>query len=335
MSVIADIVDRAPINRLCDAVGLPRASFYRARSPAPAVKKPRPVPTRALKPEQESEVLALLHGDRFVDLAPREIYAILLDEGRYLCAPRTMYRILDKHAEVRERRDQLRHPVYTKPELLATGPNQVWSWDITKLLGPVKWSYFYLYVMLDIFSRYVVAWMVAHRENATLAERLIRAAVEQQGIERDQLTIHADRGSPMKAKTVAQLCDDLAIVKSHSRPYVSNDNPFSEAEFKTLKYDPAFPERFGSIQDARAFCAEFFHWNNHDHRHSGIGYLTPATVHFERTDAVVDLRRRVLDAAYAAHPERFVNKPPTPPAVPSAVWINPPKEAAQPVPVLP
>ena len=326
-----ELVEHAPIRRMCDVVGMPRATFYRARRPSQATLKARPRPRRALPPDEEAAVAEVLHEERFVDLAPREVAAILLDEGRYLCSPRTMYRILAKRAEVRERRDQLRHPVYAKPELLATKPNQVWTWDITKLRGPAKWTYFNLYVMLDIFSRYVVAWMIANRESAALAERLIKAAVEKQGIERGQLSIHADRGSPMKAKTVAQLYDDLGVIQSHSRPHVSNDNPYSESAFKTVKYDPEFPDRFGSIEDARAFCAPFFGWYNDEHRHSGIGYLTPATVHFQRADAVVEARRRVLAAAYAARPDRFVNKPPVPPAVPVAAWINPPKETAQPV----
>jgi putative transposase len=331
VNTILEVVDKAPIRNVCSAVGLPRATFYRLRRPrlAPAA---RPKPRRALDAAEESAVVSALHDERFVDLAPREIHAILLDEGRYLCSPRTMYRILAKRAELRERRDQLQHPVYEKPELLATKPDQVWTWDITKLRGPAKWTYFNLYVMLDIFSRYVVAWMVAHRESAVLAERLIRAAAEKQGIQPGELTIHADRGSPMKAKSVAQLYDDLGVVQSHSRPHVSNDNPYSESTFKTLKYDPEFPDRFGSIQDARARCVAFFAWYNREHRHSGIGFLTPEVVHYGRADAVVEGRRSVLNAAYAARPDRFVNKPPSPPAAPVAAWINPPKEEPEPMP---
>jgi putative transposase len=262
-----------------------------------------------------------------VDKAPAEVYATLLDEEKYLCSERTMYRLLAEHDEVRERRDQLRHPAYTKPELLATGPNQVWSWDITKLLGPAKWTYFYLYAILDIFSRYVVGWMVAHRESAELARRLIQSTCEKQDITPDQLTIHSDRGSPMKAKVVAQLMADLGVTKSHSRPHVSDDNPYSESQFKTLKYRPDFPDRFGSQLDARSFCSAFFHWYNADHRHSGIGLLTPEDVHHGRASAVVEARSAVLARMYELHPERFVRGCPTPPAAPTAVWINPPKES--------
>ena len=268
-------------------------------------------------------MLAQLHSPRFVDRAPREIYATLLDEGHYLCAPRTMYRLLAAAHEGRERRNQLRH-VAPCPELLATRPNEVWSWDITKLLGPAKWTYYYLYVILDIFSRYVVGWMVAHAESARLAERLIAATCEMQGIRPGQLTIHADRGTSMTSKAVALLLADLGIIRTHSRPHVSNDNPFSEAQFKTLKSRPEFPERFASAEAARAFGHPFFTWYNTEHRHGGIGWLTPAMVHYGQVDLVRTARRQILTAAYAAHPERFVRRPPEPPAVPNAVWINPP-----------
>jgi putative transposase len=229
--------------------------------------------------------------------------------------------------EVRERRNQLRHPAYSKPELLATGPNQVWSWDITKLLGPVKWTYYYLYVILDIFSRYVDGWLVAERESATLAERLITATCEKQEIPAGQLTIHADRGTAMTAKSVALLLADLGVTRTHSRPHVSDDNPYSEAQFKTLKYHPTFPERFGSLQDARAFCQGFFPWYNTEHRHDGLGLLTPAAVHYGHVEEVLEQRRAVLATAYAAHPERFVRKPPEPLTPPTAAWINPPTPA--------
>jgi putative transposase len=270
-------------------------------------------------------VLAVLHEPRFVDLAPAEVYATLLDEGRYLCSERTMYRVLAAHQEVRERRDQLRHPVYAAPELLARRPNELWSWDITKLLGPAKWTYFYLYVLLDVFSRYVVGWMVAHRESAALAEKFIRETWARQGIGRNQLTIHADRGPAMTSKPVAFLLADLGITKTHARPHVSNDNPYSEAQFKTLKYRPAFPERFGSIQDARAHCHVFFPWYNAEHHHVGLGLLTPADVHHGLAEQRVAARATVLATAYAAHPERFPGGLPRPPAHPTEVWINPPK----------
>jgi putative transposase len=313
------------IKAACAAFGIIRSGFYRGQRPATA-PAPRPSPPRTLSSEERQAVLATLHSDRFVDTAPATVYATLLDEGRYHCSVRTLYRILDAQAEVKERRNQLRHPVYQKPELLATAPNHVWSWDITKLLGPVKWSYYYLYVILDIFSRYVVGWMVAQAESAVLAQRLITDTCEKQQIEPGQLTLHADRGSSMKSKPVALLLGDLGITKTHSRPYTSDDNPFSEAQFKTLKYRPDFPERFGSLEDARVFCQTFFAWYNGEHRHAGIGLMTPAAVHEGRAATMRDARQQVLMTAYAAHPERFVRKPPQPPVLPHAVWINPPKK---------
>jgi putative transposase len=273
-------------------------------------------------------VLDILHSDRFADQAPHQVYATLLDEGEYRCSISTMYRILDANTEVKERRNQLSHPVYQKPELLATAPNQVWSWDITKLLGPVKWSYFSLYVILDIFSRYVVGWMIAPAESAALAETLIREACDKQHIEKGRLTIHADRGSSMRSKPVAFLLADLGVTKTHSRPHTSDDNPYSEAQFKTLKYRPNFPERFGCIEDARSFCQDFFPWYNKEHRHTGIGLLTPEALHYGLADEVRAARAAVLQAAYEAHPERFVRKMPVPPVVPEAAWINKPKPAS-------
>ena len=315
----------------CAALGVARATLYRSRSRGKAavpvsapVERSHP---RALDAEERQAVLRTLHSDRFVDQAPAAVYAALLDEGRYLCSERTIYRLLEGAGEVRERRDQLRHPVYARPELLASRPNEVWSWDITKLLGPAKWSYFYLYVLLDIFSRYVVGWMVAHRESATLAKKLIAESLRKQGIERGQLTVHADRGSSMTSKPVALLLADLGVTKTHSRPSVSNDNPFSEAQFKTMKYRPEFPDRFGSIEDARGFSVGFFDWYNNEHYHSGLALLTPATVHYGETAAVIERRATVLTAAYAAHPERFVRRAPQPAEPPTAVWINPPKPA--------
>lgn len=314
----------------CEAIGVPRASLYRRRNPASATasEKQRKVSPRALSEPERQEVLDTLHSERFRDQAPLEVYATLLDEGRYLCSPRTMYRILDDNEEIKERRDQLRHPAYTKPELLATAPNQVWSWDITKLLGPEKWTYFYLYVILDIFSRYVVGWMLANRESAVLAKELIGQTCLKQMIQPEQLTIHADRGSSMKSKPVAFLMADLGVTKTHSRPHTSDDNPFSESQFKTLKYRPDFPDRFGSIEDARAFCRAFFPWYNNEHRHTGIRLLTPAVVHYGKAEAMIAARQVVLDKAYELNPERFVRKPPTHKAMPEGVWINPPKPTA-------
>jgi putative transposase len=239
-----------------------------------------------------------------------------------------MYRVLAAHGEVRERRDQLRHPSYAAPQLLATRSNELWSWDITKLLGPAKWTYFHLYVILDVFSRMVVGWMVATRESNQLAEKLIRETCARQSIERDQLTVHADRGSSMTSKAVALLLADLGVTKTHSRPHVSNDNPYSEAHFKTLKYHHSFPERFGSIEDARAHCRAFFDWYNEEHHHAGIGMLTPSDVHHGRAPARIEQRSRTLEAAFAAHPERFVNGKPVPASVPSEAWINKPSRSA-------
>ena len=236
-----------------------------------------------------------------------------------------MYRILAENGEIRERRSQLRHPAYKKPELLATQPNQLWSWDITKLRGPAKWTYFYLYVIIDVFSRYVVGWMIADQESAALAETLIAETCDRQGIQPEQLTIHADRGSSMTSKSVALLLADLGVIKTHSRPHVSDDNPYSEAHFKTLKYQPDFPGSFGCLADARAWARRFFEWYNTEHHHTGIGLLTPADVHFGRAAAVRQQRQQVLDLAFAKNPERFVKGPACPPQLPAAVWINPPK----------
>jgi putative transposase len=311
----------------CAALGVSRASVQRRRAglvALPAQPRPRPRPARALTTPQQQVVLDLLHAPRFADQAPAEVYASLLDEGVYHCSIRTMYRILVQHDEVRERRNQLRHPVYQKPELLAERPNQVWSWDITKLMGPTKWSYFYLYVILDIFSRRVVAWCVADAETATLFKPLFDDAVAKHQVPPGQLTLHADRGGPMKAKATALLLADLGVTRSHNRPHTSNDNPFSESHFKTLKYQPQFPQRFGCIEDARSFCRRFFDWYNQDHHHSGIGLMTPDQVHYGQINAVYAARQHTLDQAFRNNPHRFVNKQPTPPAKPTAAWINPP-----------
>ena len=322
MTAVSQLAPTVGVAAACEVLGVPRASFYRqpVYGPAPA----RPTPPRALSQEERETVRDLLNSPRFVDCAPAAIQATLLDEGQYLCSTRTMYRILDQDGATRERRDQLTHPAYQKPELLATAPNQVWSWDITKLRGPVKWTYYYLYVILDVFSRYVVGWMIAPRESAELAKTLIEETCEKYSIPKDQLTIHADRGSSMRSKPVAFLLADLGITKTHSRPYTSNDNPYSESQFRTMKYRPDFPDRFGGPEDSHAFCQRFFPWYNDDHRHSGIGLLTPAMVHFGQAPAILEQRQTVLDAAYLAHPERFVRKPPSPLPLPEEVWINKP-----------
>jgi putative transposase len=309
----------------CDALVVSRASLYRRRCRQAPVARVRPRSHRALLPHEHQAVLDVLHCEPFVDKAPAQVWAELADEGRYLCSIRTMYRILKQHGEVKERRNQLRHPNYPVPRLVATGPNQVWSWDITKLLGPVKWTYYYLYVLLDIFSRYVVGWMVARLESAALAKRLIEESCLKQGVLPEQLAVHADRGPSMTSKTVALLLADLGLTQSHSRPHVSNDNPYSEAQFKTLKYRPDFPDRFGGLEDARAFCHVFFTYYNTQHRHSGLALLTPESVHYGHADEILAARQHTLWSAYLAHPERFVQGPPQVPSLPSAVWINPPR----------
>jgi putative transposase len=310
----------------CRALGAAPATIYRRRRPpTPRPPRPRSTPPRALSERERKAVLAELYSERFCDCSPAHVWATLLDEGRYLASERTMYRLLAaRHGSVRERRDQLTHPAYARPELLACRPNEVWSWDISKLKGPRKWTCFYLYVILDVFSRYAVGWTVQYRESAELAKALIGQACEQQQITRDQLTVHADRGSAMRSKPVAFLLADLGVLKTHSRPYTSTDNPYSEAHFKTLKYRPSFPDRFDNIEQARAFCRSFFDWYNHQHRHSGISLMTPATVHHGRATKLHAERARVLTAAYAATPERFVRRPPTPPQLPTAAWINKP-----------
>jgi len=293
------------------------------------MRMPRPrSAARTLAAEEKARVVEALCSKRFVDRSPAEALYTLLDEGQYLCSERTMYRILAENGQVKERRDQLCHPRYAAPELLATRPNEVWSWDITKLLGPKKWTYFYLYVILDIFSRYVVGWMVAYRESARLAQKLIEETLKRQNIEPGKLTIHADRGSSMTSKLVAFLLADLGVTKTHSRPHVSNDNPYSESQFKTMKYRPEFPERFGCVQDVRGFSGEFFRWYNHEHHHSGLGFLTPFEVHFGIAKERREQRAVVLRSAFDAHPERFVRGVPKPPVLPEQVWINEPKEVA-------
>jgi putative transposase len=326
MAAVTELAIEVGASAACQALCMPRASYYRDRhkTSSPAVSASRPSPARALRPAERDAVLARLHEERFQDRSPAAVYATLLDEGEYHCSIRTIYRLLDEHGEVRERRDQLTHPPYQKPELMATASNQLWSWDITKLLGPAKWTYFYLYVILDVFSRYVTGWMVAYRESAELAKLLIEESCKKQHIQPGQLTLHADRGTSMSSKPVAFLLADLGVTKTHSRPHVSNDNPYSESQFRTLKYRPEFPDRFGCIQDSRAFSQGFFRWYNEEHRHSSLGLLTPTMVHYNQTTRVLEQRQQVLDTAYQLHPERFVRNAPRPPAVPTEAWINKP-----------
>lgn len=334
MTVVSELTSQFGAAAACQALAIPRSSFYRSRqssspkaaSSLPVIPSSEPAHSpRSLSEEEKSVVRETLNSPRFVDQAPREIYATLLDEERYLCSWRTMYRILEQNQEVRERRDQLRHPNHAKPELMATAPNQLWSWDITKLLGPTKGIYYQLYVIIDVFSRYIPGWLLADCESAALAEKLVRETCLKQGILPDQLTLHADRGSSMKSKPLAMLLADLGVIKTHSRPRVSNDNPYSESQFKTMKYRPDFPEFFGSLEDARAWVRPFIDWYNQEHYHSSLGLLTPATVHYGQAAALLEKRQRVLDAAYASHPERFVKKHPTLQPLPDAVWINRPQ----------
>ena len=326
----AELAVQVGVAPACRALGLARATFYRRRRPAPGHPQPPKKPARALDRTEREHILDVLGSARFVDRAPAEVVATLLDEGRYLCSERTMYRILAAEQPVRERRNQLSHPHYAKPELLATAPNRVWSWDITRLLGPKRWTYFYLYVLLDIFSRYVVGWMLAKRENAALAARLIEQSCLKQDVKPQVLTLHSNRGSPMTAKCTAQLLADLGVTRSLGRPQVSDDNPFSEAQFKTLKYHPGFPGRFDDIRAATAFCRTFFHWYNHEHRHAGIAMLTPSDVHHGRAECILEQRQRTLQAAWAQNPERFVQGPPKHQTLPDKVWINPPDEKETP-----
>lgn len=315
------------VSESCSALGLTRSTYYRLTQPKRIVEPvPRKLPSWALSPSERQSVLEVLNEERFVDQAPAAVYHALLDEGRRLCSPRTMYRVLADHKQVRERRNQLRHPEYRKPELLATAPNQVWSWDITKLRGPVKWLYYYLYVILDVYSRYAVGWILARSESGSIARHLIDETCAKQNIQRDQLYLHSDRGPSMKSYPVAQLLATLGVTKSHSRPHTSNDNPYSESQFKTLKYRPDFPRRFDGFEHARTFSTSFFTWYNNSHYHSGLAYLTPAIVHYGHGPDVLAARHRAELEAFHACPERFRNRPPVLRTLPEGVWINPPAE---------
>ncbi len=351
---VSDLSEFVAVSAVCQALGIPKASYYRAiaqlvepaseangnGSEVATVPEATPKPThrvhyRALKLAEEQKILDVLHGERFIDRAPPEVYYTLLDEGIYLGSIRTYYRILAKHQEVKERRAQRRHPEYQKPELLATGPNQVWTWDITKLLGPAKWTYYYLYVILDIYSRYVVGWMLAEREASCWAQQLIEETYNKQGIQPGQLIIHSDNGSPMNATPTVSLHARLDVAKSNSRPHVSNDNPFSESQFKTMKYSPGFPHRFeAGFEEASEFCTGFFPWYNKEHRHSGIEFLTPEMVHRGLADQALAERHVRLLEAYRVHPERFVKGPPQLRSLDRAVYINPPERKTVPATLL-
>lgn len=327
-AAVEELAQTLPVSHVCEAFGFPRSSLYRLRQePEVKTRQPRASSQRALSETERAEVLNLLHSERFQDSAPRQVWATVLDEGSHLCSVSTMYRILGEQEEVKERRNQRTQPTYARPELLATAPNQLWSWDITWLRGPQHLLHYYLYVILDVFSRYAVGWMLAAEESALLAEQLIAESCRKQGIGQNKLTLHADRGAPMTSKTLAQMLEDLGVAKSHSRPYTSNDNPFSEAQFKTMKYRPDYPDRFESMTAAQGWAQPFFHWYNNEHRHSSLGLMTPAMLHFGLAEQVTAQRQQVLTAAYAQHPERYVRGMPTPPAPPTTVWINQPHPA--------
>ena len=326
-AAVEELAQAIPVTAACAAFGFARSSLYRLRQePTPKIDTPQNhAHHRALNKSERAQVLDTLHSERFQDSPPRQVWATLLDEGQHLCSVSTMYRLLHEQGESQERRDQRTHPAYARPELLATAPNQLWSWDITWLRGSERLDYYYLYVILDIFSRYVVGWMIAEVESADLAQRLIAESCRKWAIQPDTLTIHADRGAPMTSKAVAQLLEDLGVSKSHSRPYTSNDNPFSEAQFKTMKYRPDYPDRFADMEQARGWAVPFFEWYNNDHRHTSLGLMTPHMVHFGHAAQVTQQRTQVLQTAYERHPERFVNGVPQPPLLPEVVWINPPR----------
>lgn len=323
---MSELAAQIGVKSACEVLNVARSRVYRKRQ-AKREPLPRPTASHGLSEGERQQVRETLNSERFMDQAPRQVYAALLDEGQYLCHWRTMYRILHAHGEVCERRLTRRHPTYKKPELLAEHPNEVWSWDITHLRGPVKWSGYKLYTVLDIFSRYVVGWMIAEVESSELAKQLIAETARKQGIRPDQLTLHADNGSPMTGRPLSQMLLDLGITRSHSRPHTSDDNPFSEAQFKTMKYRPDYPDRFDSIEAARQWARVFFAWYNDDHYHSGLNLMTPASVHCGQADAVQQQRQSVMAAAFEACPARFRAGMPLVKGAPSAVYINPPKPA--------
>ena len=322
MNAATELATDVGIKQACEALDVPRSTWYRRQDPKVSAAAIRTPPARSLSDIEHQRILTTLCSPRFVDRAPAEVVATLLEEGEYLGSERTMYRVLADNKAIRERRNQLVHPQYAKPELVATAPNQVWSWDITKLLGPQKWTYYYLYVIMDLFSRYIVGWMVADRENAALASVLIEQSYNKHGVVPGTLVLHSDRGSPMVAKCTAQMLADLGVTRSLSRPHVSDDNPYSESNFKTLKYHPGFPRRFDGKEHAIGYCRTFFPWYCDEHRHGGIAMLTPGDVFHGRAVQVLAQRQSVLDAAYAAHPERFVRGRPVVASLPDQVWID-------------
>lgn len=324
--LVEELAAHTDVKTACALLGRPRGSHYRTKAPRPVPEPaPRPTPPNKLTDAERAQVLQVLTSERFADKSVAQTWATLLDEGTYLCSQSTMHRILRDNHAAGERRRQATHPSRKRPELMATQPGQVWSWDITKLRGPVRGVYYDLYVVLDIFSRFVVAWTIAAREDSEIAKTMLEEAMGVHGIPE---AIHADRGTSMTSKPVAQLLLDLGVARSHSRPRVSNDNPYSESAFKTLKYAPVFPDRFGCLADARAFGEQFFSYYNHEHRHSGIGLHTPASVHYGTAHGIRFLRQQTLDTAYATHPERFGHRRPAPPKLPAVAWINQPSQEA-------
>lgn len=328
MNAVVEMQPKVALAPLCKALGVARATVHRRLRPQPPAA-PRPRPARALAEAEKQRIVEVLTSERFIDRAPAEVVHTLLDEGQYLASERTMYRVLGERAAVQERRNQLKHPKHARPELVATAPNAVWTWDITRLRTTVKWRYFYLYVLLDLLSRYVVGWMIARQESAAFAKALIAETITKHGIEPGTLVLHSDRGAQMTAKTLVQLLADLDVVQSLSRPHTSNDNPFSESQFRTAKYHPSYPGRFGTVEEALGWGRTFFPWYNHAHRHSGIAFLTPADVYYGRAEAVLERRHTRLLAAYAAHPERFPNGPPKRQVLAPATYINPPQHAPE------
>ena len=327
---VAEMGQVCGIAAACQELAVPRSWYYRQQAEpvivVPVQNRPQPRPAHALSAEEKAIVETTLNSERFCDLSPRQVYAQLLDDGHYLCHWRTMYRILAEIGQVHERRAQRKKRVYGKPQLKATGPNQVWTWDITLLPGPTRGHFYYLYVILDVYSRYVVGWLLASCESAELAEGLVAATCAKQGIQPEQLTLHADRGSAMRAITLAQLLSDLGVAKSHTRPYTPNDNPFSEAQFKTLKYRPDYPAQFLDWAAAQSWLQAFFHWYNQEHRHTSLALMTPAAVHYGRATQVSQQRQQVLNAAYETHPERFRRGRPVAGTPSQEVWINPPAQ---------
>ena len=323
MDALEDVPANLSVAEACRTLGASRATLYRHTS-LPTPPSPRlGQPPRTLSPDEVSTLHRVLHEERFMDQPPAEIFAQLLSEGTYVASIRTMYRYLDRWGEVHERRNQRPGGPHAMPSLTATAPDQIWTWDITKLAGPQSGIFFYVYVMIDLFSRYVVGWMVAERENGDLASSFLRQTMSLRGIEPKGLTIHSDRGSPMTCKTTTQMLATLGVTKSLSRPHVSDDNAFSEAQFKTLKYQPDFPGRFGSLFHAKAYLEAFFAWYNEQHFHHGLALFTPGQVYRSEVAELAVHRQVVLDGVYRAHPERFVAGAPKVRLPASEVSINP------------